>query len=94
MNVQQRVLHAQPKSEAERAEVAAACRLDLRIEMPMLLDELSNEVDAAWAALPERLYLVDSGGRVAYRGGPGPFAFDPDAWERAIVEHLRAGGSR
>jgi hypothetical protein len=94
MNVQQGILHAQPKSEAERAEVAAACQLDLRIEMPMLLDELSNEVDAAWAALPERLYLVDSGGRIAYRGGPGPFGFDPDGWERAIGDHLRAAESR
>jgi hypothetical protein len=37
---------------------------------------------------------VDSGGRIAYRGGPGPFGFDPDGWERAIGDHLRAAESR
>ena len=94
MNLQQRILYAQPKTEAERAEVAGACQLDLQLEMPVLLDELSNEVDAAWAALPERLYLVDAEGRIAYRGGPGPFEFDPGEWERAIAEHLRAAEAR
>jgi hypothetical protein len=93
MNVQQRILYAQPRTEAERAEVAGACQLELKLEMPVLLDELSNEVDAAWAALPERLYLVDAGGRIAYRGGPGPFEFDPGEWERAIEAHLLAAES-
>jgi hypothetical protein len=89
MNVQQQVLYAQPKTDAERSEVASACQIDMKLEMPMLLDELSNEVDTAWAALPERLYLVDAQGRIAYRGGPGPFQFDPGEWERAIEAHLR-----
>ena len=89
MNVQQQILYAQPKTDAERAEVASACQIDMKLEMPMLLDELSNEVDTAWAALPERLYLVDARGRIAYRGGPGPFQFDPGEWERAIEAHLR-----
>jgi len=93
MNVQQEILYAQPKTEAERVEVADACQIDMKLEMPMLLDELSNEVDAAWAALPERLYLVDARGRIAYRGGPGPFQFDPGEWERAIEEHLRGAES-
>ncbi len=89
MNVQQQILYAQPTTDAERAEVASACQIDMKLEMPMLLDELSNEVDTAWAALPERLYLVDAQGRIAYRGGPGPFQFDPGEWERAIETHLR-----
>jgi hypothetical protein len=89
MNVQQQILYAQPKTEAERAEVAGACQIAMGLEMTMLLDEMTNEVDAAWAALPERLYLVDAAGRIAWRGGPGPFGFDPGAWERAIEEHLR-----
>jgi hypothetical protein len=89
MNVQQQILYAQPKTDAERAEVASACQIDMKLEMPVLLDELSNEVDTAWAALPERLYLVDAQGRIAYRGGPGPFQFDPGAWEQAIEAHLR-----
>lgn len=38
----------------------------------------------AYAAWPERLYLVDLGGRVAYAGGRGPFGFKPAQLKRAI----------
>jgi hypothetical protein len=91
-NLAQQVLYAQPKTEDERAEVAGACAVDLALEMPLLLDEMSNEVDTAYCALPERLYLVDAEGRIAYRGGPGPFSFDPGEWERAIEGLLGASG--
>jgi hypothetical protein len=88
MNVNEEILYAQPKTEEERVEVAGACMIAMQLEMPMLLDELTNEVDTAYKALPERLYLIDAEGRIAYRGGPGPFQFNPDAWEQAIESHL------
>ncbi len=87
-NSREGVLYAQPKTDQERAEVAGACMIDLALEFPLLLDEMSNEVDGAYCALPERLYLIDAEGCIAYRGGPGPFQFDPGEWERAIEEHL------
>jgi hypothetical protein len=90
MNVSQEILYAQPKTEAERVEVASACMIAMQLEMPMLLDEMTNEVDTAYKALPERLYLVGADGRIAYRGGPGPFQFDPDEWEQAIEAYLAA----
>jgi len=89
-NLQDQILYAQPRTDEERAAVAGACMLDMKLEMPLLLDEMTNEVDTAYKALPERLYLIDADGRIAYRGGPGPFQFDPDEWERAIEAHLRA----
>ena len=60
--------------------------LNLSLAMPMALDEMSNAVDTAYSALPERLYLIDAEGRIAYRSGPGPWGFDIDAWEKAIGE--------
>ena len=92
-NLAEKVLYAQPKTDDERAEVAGACAIDMKLEMPLLLDEMSNEVDGAYCALPERLYLIDAEGRIAFRGGPGPFQFDPGEWERAIEAHLEANGS-
>jgi hypothetical protein len=83
-NVNEGVLYAQPKDADARAEIASTCVRRLALEMPTLLDAMTNETDAAYAALPERLYLVDAAGRIAYRGEPGPFGFDPDAWEEAI----------
>ena len=83
-NTQQGIVYDQPTSEDERAEVAQACVLGLRFRMPTVLDRLSNEVDLAYAALPERLYVVDARGRIAWRCGPGPWGFDVDGWAAAI----------
>ena len=49
---------------------------------------MSNAVDTAYAALPERLYLIGADGRVAYKGGMGPMFFQPKEWEAAIAELL------
>ena len=88
MNDTDEVVYAQPTSEEARVEVASACLLDLQLEMPLVLDEMSNEVDTAYAALPERLYVVDSNGVIAFAGKQGPFGFKPaeiDAWLRKHV---------
>ena len=86
INEEQGIVFEQPKSEAERVEAAGACMLNLRLSMPIALDEMTDTVDTAYAALPERLYLIDPEGRIAYRSGPGPWSFDIDAWEKAIGE--------
>ena len=73
----------------ERLEVAAVCMTKLALEpMPALVDEMDDAVNAAYEAWPDRLYLVGRDGRIAYRGGPGPFAFSPDELEEAIREEL------
>ncbi len=84
MNVEQDIVYEQPKSLDERAAIAEACVLHLAFEMPMLLDAMDNQVDEQYVALPERLYLIDAAGRIAWRCGMGPFGFDPDGWEEAI----------
>ena len=69
-------------------EVASACSLRLDISIPTLLDEMSNEVDEAYSALPDRLYLIDDEGIIAYRSGRGPMGFRPHEFEEAIQTHL------
>jgi hypothetical protein len=86
INREQDVVFEQPQTEDERVEVASACVLHLNLAMPMALDDMDNTVDTAYAALPERLYLIDADGRIIYRSGPGPWGFDVDAWEKAIGE--------
>lgn len=84
MNVDDDVLFKQPTTMDERTQVAHACVLRLQLDMPTLLDRMDDAVDAAYAALPDRLYVIDANGVVSYRSGPGPFGFDSDEWERAI----------
>lgn len=72
----------------ERVEVGEACMLKLALEPPALVDEMNDEVAKAYAAMPERLYLIGRDGRVAYKGGMGPMFFRPLEWEDAILSYL------
>jgi hypothetical protein len=89
MNIDQHVEYAQPKTADERAEVAAACVLGLDLAMPTLLDDMTNQVDTAYSALPERLFVVDREGLISWRSEMGPWGFDVDGFERAVREIAR-----
>ena len=89
-NVWEDIAIAQPDTADERAEVAATCALRLDLEMPMLLDGMDNQADMKYAALPERLFVIDRSGVVTYRSEMGPFGFTPDAWRTAIAAQVLA----
>ena len=78
-----------PETLEERKQVAAVCMTKLALEpMPALVDDIADTANRAYAAWPDRLYLIGKDGRVAYAGGPGPFAFKPDELEEAIAKEL------
>lgn len=52
---------------------------------------MENSTDLKYYALPDRLYLIGSDGRIAYRGAPGPFGFVASELETAIEKYLDAG---
>jgi hypothetical protein len=89
-NEKDAVLVRQHQSMDERVEVGTACMLKLALDMPAVVDEMDDAVATAYAALPERLYVVGTDGRVAYKGGMGPMFFDPAEWETAIEQLLAA----
>jgi type I thyroxine 5'-deiodinase len=62
--------------------------LKMALEIPALVDEMDDAVAAAYAAMPERLYLVGRDGRIAYQGGMGPMFFRPAEWAEAIESYL------
>lgn len=83
-NVAEGILFRQHQGYDERESVAQSCSIDLQIGLPIIIEEMDNAVDEAYGAAPERLYLVDVDGKVAYQGGAGPHFFDLDEWEQAI----------
>ncbi len=89
-NERDAVLFPQHRSMEERVEVGAACMVKMALELPAVVDEMDDAVSKVYAAMPERLYLIGSDGRVAYKGGQGPMFFRPDEWEQAIEAHLGA----
>ncbi|MCH9675765.1 MAG: hypothetical protein K0U93_30285 [Gammaproteobacteria bacterium] len=84
MNVDDDVIFDQPKTLEEREAMAQVCALRLNMSMPMLLDDLDNTLDTLFAALPERLYVLDAAGTVTFRTVVGSPGFDVDAWETAV----------
>jgi len=89
-NRRDQVLIETPKSFDERLEVATSCVRKLGIEFPALVDDIRNSTEAAYTGWPDRLYLIDREGRVAYKSGPGPWGFRPRELESALAR----GGSR
>lgn len=62
--------------------------LKLALEMPAVVDEMDDAVALAYAAMPERLYLIGLDGKVAYKGGMGPMSFRPQEWQQAIEKYV------
>jgi len=83
-NVREKVVFASPRSEDERATVAGTCVRKLGIQIPALLDEFGNSTESAYTAWPDRIYLIDRGGTIAYKSKAGPFGFKPDDLQAAL----------
>jgi hypothetical protein len=81
-----------PKTLDERKQVAERFQLALQYRIPILVDEIDDPVNKAYAALPTRLYLVDENGRIVYAGGLGPFGFKPAELKLEIDQLL--GGDK
>jgi hypothetical protein len=87
-NLREGVALSDPTSLEERADAAEACALRLRTRIPILLDDVDDEVAVAYGGWPDRLYLVGRDGRVAFQGGEGPFGFEPKELAEAITAEL------
>ena len=77
-----------PVSLDERAAAADACAVRLSTRIPILLDDVDDEVASAYGGWPDRLYLVGSDGRIAFQGEVGPDGFKPAELARAIEAEL------
>lgn len=53
-----------------------------------MIDGIDNAVASTYGGWPDRLYLIDTGGRIAYQGGEGPFGFKPAELGAAIEQLL------
>jgi type I thyroxine 5'-deiodinase len=83
-NVKDNVLFATPKTMEERSAVAGSCVRKLGIKFPAVIDNIDNKTEQAYTGWPDRLYLIDREGKVAFKSKPGPFGFKPEQLESAI----------
>ena len=87
-NVRDKVVLASPRSFDERQNVAGMCVRKLGIKFPALVDGFGNATEHAYTGWPDRIYLIDKSGRVAYKSRPGPFGFHPEELQAALT-HLQ-----
>ena len=79
-----------PTTIEERRRVAARCEVAMRHGIQTYVDEMDDAVMRAYAAWPDRLYLVGQDGRVVYASGKGPMGFKPARLKKAM-DRLLAG---
>jgi hypothetical protein len=85
-NLMQNYVFKQPKVFAERKELAKILVERMKYRMPLAIDTMDNRTDKAFAAWPERIYILGTDGTVAYKGKVGPFGFKPEEAEAALAQ--------
>jgi hypothetical protein len=83
----------QPRLLGQRTAVAKRCCSTLEITMPLVVDEMNDRVGHLYSGMPDRLYILDRTGRVAYKGGRGPFGFKTREMEQSLIMLLLDQGT-
>ena len=79
---------AQPKTYDERVEVCTQFQKLIKPGMSVVVDDITDPAGKAYSGMPARLYVIDAQGKIAYKGGRGPFGFKPSEMEQALVMSL------
>jgi hypothetical protein len=93
-NEEDGVIFDQAKNWSERSSVAQTCCQTLQLSMPCVVDTIDNAVDDLYAGWPERIFVIDQSGTIAYASQQGPWGFKPEKAERALDRLLRAERGR
>jgi Iodothyronine deiodinase len=83
-NQKDKISIASAKSEADRCATAETCMTKLSIEIPPLVDDLKNSTERAYTGWPDRLYVIGTDGKIAYKSLPGPYGFKPAEVEATL----------
>jgi Iodothyronine deiodinase len=87
-NVRDRIFLHSTRTLNERCTAATTCISNLGIEFPAVVDDLANTTERAYTAWPDRLYVIDRDGLVAYKSMPGPYGFHPEEVARILQQLL------
>ena len=91
-NIQDGVLYPSPRSDDERTSTAFACVRKLGIRIPAILDPIDNPTERAYTAWPDRMFIIDTNGRVVFKSAPGPFGFSTRDLEASLREVTGGAG--
>ncbi len=88
VNVKEGALLATTITLDDRTKAAETCVIKLGLDLPALVDKPDDAVERAYTGWPDRLYVVDTDGRIAFKSAPGPFGFKPEDVESTLKRLL------
>jgi len=91
-NLKDKISVPSPKNLQERCVLAETCLTKLSLKIPPLIDDLANSTEIAYTAWPDRLYVLDRDGNIAYKSRPGPYGFKPGEMDD-VLKRLLPGPS-
>lgn len=77
-NEKDNVLVKDPTTDEERKKVAEDFATQFKLNLPVLLDTIDDKMEKNYAGWPDRLYVIDGEGKIAFKGSPGPRGFKPE----------------
>jgi hypothetical protein len=88
VNVREKIVFNDPTTIEERRKAASDFAKQFKVTLPILVDTLDDKLEGIFAAWPDRIYVLDRDGKVAYKGGPGPRGFKVKEAEAALKKVL------
>lgn len=92
-NTEGDIVYNQPNTFEARMDLAKTFIDKMDVETLTLVDDIQNTAMACYAAWPERFYVIDTDGTIAYKGDMGPFGFKPEEVESYLEERLAGRGA-
>ena len=87
-NVRENVVFTNPQGYLERVNPAGTCAVKLGLQLPALVDSIENTTEMAYTGWPDRMYVADREGRVAFKSPAGPFGFKPQKVRETLQKLL------
>ena len=88
VNVKEGALLATTKTLEDRTHAADTCLIKLGLDLPALVDKPDDAVERAYTGWPDRLYVIDTNGKIAFKSAAGPFGFKPEDVESTLKRLL------
>jgi len=92
-NETENVCYPQPKTLEQRVAIANDFTKRFHYDVPIAVDDMDNVAEKAYAGWPERLYVIDENGKVAFKGKPGPFGYHPEEVDAWLAARFGSGSS-
>jgi hypothetical protein len=88
-NEKEGVCYPQPVTLEDRAKIANAFVKSCSYAIPIAIDPIGDPANAVYAGWPERFYVIDADGTIAYKGKTGPFGYHPEEVEAWLASRFQ-----